>query len=123
MSVYAAIHRDIAEGRAAHAEAIAKARRRRDLVESSDDLLERLETLNLCAYGALRLNGRRPPEHLDACRLTSQLARAINALLVDVGLEARRLRTTREALDAVYDAQSVIFGHSHDLEEDLIDER
>lgn len=33
-------------------------------------------------------------------------------------MEARRLRTTTDALEAVFDAQSVIFGHPSDSEED-----
>ena len=119
MSVYADTHRDIAEGQAARTKAIAKARRRRDLVRRSDDLLDVVEGLNLRAYGALRLNGRRPPEHLEACRLTHDLVAAVNELLVEVGLSTRRLRDTAGALEAVFDCQSVIFhGHPNDEEED-----
>lgn len=44
--------------------------------------------------------------------------RAVNKLLLEVGMEARRVHTTTDALKAVFDAQSVIFGHPHDSEGD-----
>lgn len=83
--------------------------RHRELVARSDDLLARLETLNLGHYGALREWG-----HVDDCRLTHTLTRAVNELLLEVGLDPRRLTTTREAMDAVFDAQTRLFGHDED---------
>jgi len=44
------------------------------------------------------------------------LVRAVNELLLEVAMEARRLHTTTDALEAVFDAPSVIFGHPHDSE-------
>lgn len=86
--------------------------RHRELVRRSDDLLGRLESLNLGHYGALTVYS-----DLDDCRLTGTLTRAVNELLFEVGLPARRLGTTREAMDAVFDAQDLLFGHP-DEEED-----
>ncbi len=83
--------------------------RHRELVKRSDDLLSRLETLNLGHYGALKVYSE-----LDDCRLTSDLVAAVNKLQVEVGLDPRRLTTTREAMDAVFDCQDVLFGHPDD---------
>ena len=79
----------------------------------SDDLLERLETANLGHFGALKNWSA-----LEACRLTHDLVAAVNDRLLDVGLEARRLHNAREALEAVFEAQHIIFGHRHDSEEE-----
>lgn len=43
---------------------------------------------------------------------------ADNELLLEVGMEARRVHTTTDAPEAVFDAPSVIFGHPHDSEGD-----
>jgi len=118
VSVYSGTNRDIAERRAAIARAAAAGQRRRDLIRRSDDLLERLETANLGHFGVLKNWSA-----LEACRLTLDLVGAVNDLLLDVGLEARRLHNALEALEAVFEAQHIIFGHRHDSEEDNTDER
>jgi len=118
VSVYSGTNRDLAERRAAIARAAAAGRPRRDLIRRSDDLLERLETANLGHFGALKNWSA-----LEACRLTHDLVAAVNDRLLDVGLEARRLHNAREALEAVFEAQHIIFGHRHDSEEDNTDER
>ena len=91
--------------------------RHRELVRRSDHLLQHIEALNLRAYGALRLNGQTPPDHLEACRLTRDLVAAVNELLAAVGLEARRLRTTADALEGIFDAQEALFGTLDDAED------
>ena len=87
--------------------------RHRELVARSDDLLGRLESLNLAHYGSIKVWS----SNLDDCRLTHMLVRAVNELLVEVGLDSRRLTTTREAMDAVFDCQDVLFDHPDDEEE------
>jgi hypothetical protein len=86
--------------------------RHRQLIARSDDLLARLESLNLAHYGSVKVWS----SNLDDCRLTHALVRAVNELLVEVGLDSRRLATTREAIDAVFDCQDVLFGHPADDE-------
>src|SRR5262249_7868853 len=83
VKVHSATPRDIAAREAAYAESTAKDRRRRELVRRSDDLLERLESLNLAKFEALKTWSA-----LDDCRLTTSLAKAVNQLLLDVGLES-----------------------------------
>jgi hypothetical protein len=88
--------------------------RHRELVRRSDDLLGRLESLNLAHYGSIKVWS----SNLDDCRLTHALVRAVNELLIEVGLDPRRLTTTREAMDAIVDCQDVLFGHPDDGEEE-----
>ncbi len=85
--------------------------RHRELVRRSDELLEALEGLNLRAYGSIRFDGRSPRlADLEAVRLTHDLVAAVNELAGDMGYAPRRLTTTREALDAVFELQAVILG-------------
>ena len=108
---YATTVHDITQRDAAIARSTRLGRRQRALVRRSDALLSRLEGLNLAKYGAIRY----PAESdLHAVRLTHDLVAAINELRLGVGLMARRLRTTAEALDAVWQAQAVLFGTEED---------
>lgn len=86
--------------------------RRRELIRRSDDLLATIEGLNLRQYGALKAWS-----NLEAVRLTHDLVAAINELLVAVGLSMRRLRTTTQALDAIWAAQARLFGTDEEEEE------
>lgn len=52
--MYSATNQDIAEREAAHAEATARAGRRRELIHRSDTLLAQLGGLNLVRYGAVK---------------------------------------------------------------------
>ena len=82
----------------------------RRLVRRGDELLRRLEQLNLDAY-----TPGRPEQRVDGgrrvVRLPADLAQDVNDLLgVEVGLVVRRLRTTADGLDAVWAAQRRLLG-------------
>jgi hypothetical protein len=82
---------------------------RRRLVRRGDELLRRLEQLNLDAYTPARAEqpedgGRR------VVRLPADLAQDVNDLRVEVGLAVRRLRTTADGLDAIWAAQRRVLG-------------
>jgi hypothetical protein len=83
--------------------------RRRLLIRRSDALLHRLEQLNVDAYLPAR-----PEQHVRGGRkmvpLPAGMAQAVNELLVSVGLPASRLRTTTDALEAIWAAQRRILG-------------
>jgi len=88
---------------------------RRTLVRRGDDLLRRLEQLNLEAYTPARpaqpvVGDRR------VVRLPPDLAQAVNNLLAEVGLAVRRLRTTADGLDAVWAAQRRLLGQPDEEE-------
>ena len=92
---------------------------RRRLVRRGDELLRRLEQLNLDAYTPAR-----PEKRVDGgrriVRLPAGLAHDVNDLLGEVGLAVRRLRTTTDGLDAVWAAQRRLLGQpDEDDEEDL----
>ena len=50
--------------------------------------------------------------------MPAELAQAVNQLRIEVGLEPRRLRTTSEALEAVWAAQRRLFGQPDQEEEE-----
>jgi hypothetical protein len=60
VSVYSATNQEIDERQAARARAATAARRRRELIRGSDDLLERQESLSLAKFGAVKAT------HFDA---------------------------------------------------------
>jgi len=84
--------------------------RHADRVRRSDVLLHRLEKLNLDAYRPYR--PEQPPVGgvRKVVAVPAELAQAVNQLRMEVGLEPRRLRTTSEALEAVWAAQRRLFG-------------
>ena len=91
--------------------------RRRQLIRRSDALLHQLEQVNVEAYRPYRpeppvRGGRR------IVRLPAELAQVVNELLTTVGLPVRRLRTTTEALEAVWAAQRRILGQPDEDEEE-----
>ena len=92
--------------------------RHADLVRRSDVLLHRLEKLNLDAYRPYR--PEQPPvgSVRKVVAVPAELAQAVNQLRMEVGLEPRRLRTTSEALEAVWAAQRRLFGQPDQEEEE-----
>jgi hypothetical protein len=90
--------------------------RRRRLIARSDALLRRLEQVNLDAYLPAR-----PEQPVRGGRkivsLPTDLAQAVSELLTAVGLPARRLWTTTDALESVWTAQRRILGEPDDEEE------
>ena len=89
----------------------------RRLVRRGDELLRRLEQLNLNAYTPAR-----PEQPVDGgrriVRLPADLAQDVNDLLVEVGLAVRRLRTTADGLDAVWAAQRRLLGQPGEEEDE-----
>jgi hypothetical protein len=103
----------IAYAGTAMASRILRSDERRDLIQRSDGLLRTLEQLNVDAYLPYRpeqpVKGGR-----KIVRLPPDLAQDLNELLTAVGLNMRRLRTTADALEAVWAAQRRIFGQPED---------
>lgn len=90
--------------------------RHADLVRVSDRLLHQLEALNLAAY-APHLPEQPDPGPRRVVALPPYLAHAINELLVEVGLPARRMWNTTQGLEGVWAAQRRLFGQP-DIEVD-----
>ncbi len=81
--------------------------RRQELTRRSDVLLGLLEQETLAAYLPVQ-----PSEYSGrkVVRLSPSLAKAVNDLLVEVGRQPRSLRTTSQAMQAVFEAQRRFFG-------------
>ncbi len=83
--------------------------RRRRLIRHSDALLRTVEQLNVDAYRPYRpeqpVKGGR-----KVVKLPANVAQNVHELLIEVGLHVRRLRTTADALEAVWSAQRRILG-------------
>ena len=84
----------------------------RELVRLSDRLLAELEELNWSTY-----RDREQSLGFERVPLPGALARRINELLVQAGQEGklRRLRSTADALAAVFHAQGRLFGPESSL--------
>ena len=82
---------------------------RRDLIRRSDALLRTVEQLKVDAYLPYRpeqpVRGGR-----KVVKLPVNVAQDVNELLTDDGLHVRRLRTTTDALEAVWAVQRRILG-------------
>ncbi len=87
--------------------------RHADLVRRSDVLLHRLEKLNPYRPEQPPVGGVR-----KVVAVPAGLAQAVNQLRIEVGLGSRRLRTTSEALEAVWAAQRRLFGQPDQEEEE-----
>src|SRR5262249_31128180 len=106
-----ATNQDIAGRETAHAEATARAGRRRELIHRSDAVLAQLEGLNLVRYGAVKAWGR--SRRLSPDQVVGEGGQRAPARGGNGGSATAH---DHDALEGVFDAQSVIFGHPHDSE-------